>query len=60
MWKEAKVIPPFAGSYSSPITLLPVLSKLMERIVFDQIQCYFSEKNSTCTALMQITDNWLK
>jgi hypothetical protein len=42
---EAKAIPlpknskaSFAASNSHPISLLPVLSKLMERIVFDQIQ----------------------
>jgi hypothetical protein len=47
-WKEAKVIPLpknskalFAGSNTRPISLLHVLSKLIERIVFDQIQCYF-------------------
>lgn len=79
-WKEAKQIPlpknskaPFAGSNSRPISLLPVLSKLMEKIVFDQIQCNFSENklttdfqhayregHSTCTALTQMTDDWLK
>uniref|UniRef100_A0A8C7HW70 Uncharacterized protein n=1 Tax=Oncorhynchus kisutch TaxID=8019 RepID=A0A8C7HW70_ONCKI len=32
---------PFAGSNSRPISLLPVLIKLMETIVFDQIQCHF-------------------
>ena len=42
-WKETKIIPlpknskaPFAGSNSRPISLLPVLSKLMEKIVFEQ------------------------
>jgi hypothetical protein len=44
MWKEAKVIPllknskaPFAGSNNRPISLLPVFSKLMEKIVFEQL-----------------------
>jgi hypothetical protein len=47
-WKEVKVIPlpknskaPFAASNRHPISLLPVLSKQMERIEFEQIQCYF-------------------
>lgn len=64
---------PFADSNSYPISLLPDLSKLVERNVFDQIQCYFSEnkwttdfqhacreKHSTCTALTPMTDDWLK
>ena len=79
-WREAKVIPlpksgkaAFTGSNSRPISLLPALSKLLEKIVFDQIQCYFSvnklttdfqhayrEGHSTCTALTQMTDDWLK
>ena len=49
------------------------MSKLLEKIVFDQIQCYFSinnltsiyqhayrEGHSTSTALTQITDDRLK
>jgi hypothetical protein len=45
----------------------------MGKIVFDQIQCYFSENklttdfqlayregHSTCTALTTMTDDWLK
>ena len=47
-WKEAKVIPlpknaneNFSGKNSRPISLLPILSKLLERIVTDQIQCFF-------------------
>ena len=53
-WKESKVIPlpknskaPFAASKSHPISFLSVLSKLMERIVFDQMQRCFSENNIT-------------
>ena len=48
LWKEAKVIPlskdrkaAFCGANSRPISLLPVLSKMLERIVFYQIQQYF-------------------
>ena len=80
IWKEAKVIPlpkdskaAFTGTNSRPISLLPVLSKLLEKVVYAQIQTYFSENglittdqhayrknHSTCTALAQMTDEWLK
>lgn len=50
MWKIAKVTPlpkhckqSFTGPNSRPISTLPVLSKLMEGVVFKQIQHYFSE-----------------
>ena len=75
-WSEAKVIPlpksgkvAFTGCNRRPISLLPAISKLFEKIVFDQIQCNFSVKLttdfqhaygeglSTCTAL---TDDCLK
>ena len=48
-WREFKVIllpksgkAAFTGSNSRPISLLQALSKLLEKIVFEQIQCYFS------------------
>lgn len=79
-WKEAKIIPlpkdkkkTFTPPNSRPISLLPALSKIFEKIVFNQIQHYFSENNlltefqhayrkgfSTCTALTQMTDDWLQ
>ena len=77
-WREAKVIPLpknskalFTGSNSRPISLLPTLSKVLEKIGFDQIQCYFtinkltfqhaySEGHATCTELTQMTDDWLR
>lgn len=79
-WKDAKVIPlpkngkaNFTGTNSRPISILPVLGKLMEKIIFDQIQFYFSgnelssdfqhayrERYSTCTALSQMTDDCLQ
>ena len=80
-WREAKVIPllkiskaTFTGSNSRPTSLLPTLSKLLEIMVFDQIQCYFTVKkkittefqhayregHSTSTALTQMTDDWLR
>ncbi len=78
-WKAAKVIPlpknkkdMFSGANSRPISILPVLSKLMEKVVFDQISLYFSfnklnsefqhaykKDHSTSTALMQMTDQWM-
>ena len=78
--REAKVIllpknskAPFTGSNSQPVSLLPTLSKLLEKMVFDQIQCYFTvnkltidfqhsyrEGHSTSTALTQMTDDWLR
>ena len=38
---------PFTVSNSQPISLLPTLSKLLERIVFDQKQCYFTVNKLT-------------
>ena len=53
-WMEAKVIPlpksgkaVFTGSNSRPISLLQALSKQLEKVVFDQIQCYFSVNKLT-------------
>jgi len=51
---------------------LPILSKLLEKIVFEQVQDYFSNNeltsmfqhayrygHSTCTAMTQMSDSWL-
>lgn len=79
-WKEAKVIlllkdkiSTFAGPNSRPISLLLVLSKILEKTVYVQIQNYLSSNglitsyqhayragHSTSTALAQITGDWLK
>lgn len=79
IWKEAKVIPllkdsrsALTGPNSRPISLLPVLSTLLEKMVNVQIQNYFTcnhlftsyqhaYKNgySTSTALAQMTNDWL-
>lgn len=79
LWKEAKIIPlpkdknsTFNGPNSRPISILPALSKLIEKIIFKQIQDYFSsnklisnfqhayrEGHSTCTALAEMTDDWI-
>ena len=80
VWKDAKIIPlpkdkktSFSGPNSRPISLLPALSKILEKAVFNQIQDYFSVNNlltkyqhayrkghSTCTALMQMSDDWYR
>lgn len=80
MWKEAKVIPlpkdnrsSLNGPNSRPISLLPVLGKLLEKIMTSRIQNYLDMNNlvtnsqhayrkghSTCTALIQMNDDWLK
>ena len=77
-WKIAKIIPipknkklQFSESNSRPISLLPILSKIMEKIVYEQIQSYFSnnylftdfqhayrKKYSTTTAMTQMLDDW--
>ena len=70
-WKEAKIIP--LPKDCRPISLLPALSKILEKAVFDQIQEYFSVNNlltkyqhayrkghSTCTALTQMSDDWYR
>lgn len=79
-WKEGKIIPlpkdtrsTFSGPNSRPISILPVLSKIMERIIYIQIQNYFDFNRlttkyqhayrkgySTCTALTQMTDDWFR
>jgi len=77
-WKSAKVLPliknkalPLNGPNSRPISLLPAISKLMEKICKDQIQSYLVSNNilsdrqhaykmhhSTASALVQMTDRW--
>lgn len=79
-WKIAKILPlpkdnrqSFSGKNSRPISVLPALSKIMERIIYNQIQSYFCKNglnsvyqhaykkgHSTVTALAQMTDDWMK
>lgn len=79
-WKIAKIIPlpknnrdTFSGKNSRPISILPLLSKIMERIAYEQIQHYFCTNDlitphqhayrkghSTATALTDMTDEWLR
>ena len=79
MWKYAKVVPLLksltadallAKSYR-PVALLPILLKVLEKIVFSQLVRYLEENNlihpnlhgsraahSTSTALIQLYDKW--
>lgn len=79
-WKKAKIIPipknksaSFSCSNSRPISLLPLLSKIMEKVVCNQIKQYFLSNglltdqqhayrrgHSTATALTQMVDDWYK
>ena len=80
-WKHAKVIPLFkpgsddklAPKSYRPVALLPVLSKVLERVVFAQIVQYmndhdlfhpnhhgFRSKHSTLTAMLQMYDTWME
>ena len=77
-WKKARICPIFKGGENSepcnyrPISILPILSKILERAVFDQLypfldsrsmlhdnQSGFRPKFSTSSALMDITEEWL-
>ena len=78
LWKCAKVVPllkkgdPTETKNYRPVALLSVTSKIMERLVFDQMISYlesnnilhpshhgFRAKHNTCTALLQMQDLWL-
>ena len=77
-WKVAKVIPllkkgdPLDPSNYRPVALLPILSKIMERVVFKQVVGYVENngllhpshhgsraRHSTCTAMIEMYDNWV-
>ena len=76
-WKLSKVIPLFKRGERSdlnnyrPISIIPVVAKVFERIVYDQLYEYLTDNNlisshqsgfrtlhSTVTALLEATDNW--
>ena len=76
-WKAARVIPLFKKGQRSmldnyrPISILPVVSKLMERIMYDQMYEYLNQNNlfskhqfgfrpyhSTTTTLLDCTNEW--
>ena len=81
IWKWAKVIPllksmqsdPILAKNYRPIALLPILSKVLEKVVFNQLVKYLEENNiihpnlhgsrpghNTSTALMQLYDKWVE
>ena len=78
-WKKARVIPIYISNERHkcenyrPISILPIISKILERSVFNQIykflndnsllpkyQSGFRPKNSTLTALIQMCDTFYK
>ena len=78
MWKRAKFVLLLKSGDRldpknyRPVAILPVLSKILERIIFNQMLSYMSENkllhpnhhayrpgHSTTTALLQMHDTWL-
>ena len=80
MWKWAKVIPLLKSASADallpnsyrPVALLPILSKVMEKVVFSQLVGYLELNqlihpnlhgsragHSTATALLQLYDKWV-
>ena len=76
-WKFTKVVPLFKQGERSdlnnyrPISIIPVVAKVFERIVYNQFYEYLTENNlisssqsgfrsfhSTATALLEATDSW--
>ena len=79
IWKQAKVTPIFKSgdlndvSNYRPISVLPILSKILERAVFNHFYSYltkykvicenqsgFRPKHSCCTALLKQVNEWAK
>ena len=81
VWKYAKVVPllkspqcdPLLPKSYRPVALLPVLSKVMEKVVFGQLMKYLEENSlihpnlhgsrpghNTSTALIQLYDRWVE
>ena len=78
VWKNAIVVPVQKSTQSSslsnfrPISILPVFSKVLERVVYDQIVNHFTTYNlfsnrqsgfrvgySTQDVLLHVSDSWL-
>ena len=78
LWKHAKVVPllkkddPLSAKNYRPVSLLPILSKILERVIFNQLVGYLESKSlihpnhhgsrsnhSTATALIQLYDTWV-
>ena len=78
-WKRARVTPVFKGGDKTqmnnyrPISTLPILSKVLERVVYNQLSQHLESNNllppqqsgfrpafSTTSLLLKITTNWMK
>ena len=78
-WKYSKVIPlykkddPLNAKNYRPVALVPILSKVLERVMFLQMVEYLESNklfhpnhhgyrlgHSTCTALIQLYDTWVE
>ena len=78
-WKSSKVIPlhksddPLNPKNYRPVTIVPILSKILERAIFNQIIAYldhnrlvhpnhhaYRAQHNTNTALVQMYDGWLQ
>ena len=76
-WKMARVIPLYKSGHRNkpgnyrPISILPTISKIMERILYNQLYNYLTEfgllrgaqfgfrkSHSTATALLDCTNDW--
>ena len=77
-WKNARICPVFKGGDNTepcnyrPISILPILSKILERTVFDQLYPYLNSHSliyekqsgfrpnfSTSSALINVTEDWI-
>ena len=78
-WKKSKIIPlhkkddPLNPKNYRPVAIVPIVSKILERVVFNQLFQYLDDNNllhpnhhayraghNTTTALIQMYDGWLK
>ena len=81
VYKHSKIIPllknpkedPLNPKFYRPVSLLPILSKILERAAFRQIEKYLADNDllhpnhhggrawhSTTTALIEMQDQWLE
>ena len=79
LWKLAKVIPlfkkedPLLAKNYRPVSLLPILSKVLEKVVFKQVMSYLDQNellhpshhgsradHSTTTAVIEMYEEWMK
>ena len=77
-WKVARVAPIYKGGSSSegsiyrPISVLPVVSRFFEKLIYEQLYTYFKNNHlpssgqsgfrsfhSVSTSLLKYSDNWV-